>query len=149
MLLYRIVRKPYAQDLSGTGSRLFGGRWNSIGKSLTYLADSQSLAVLEVLVHIRLQAAPADHVLVTLYVPEDIIDINTDKLPSRWNDVYPPALLRKYGDDFVDDGKSLLLKVPSAVVPQQFNYLMNPAHPKMAEVKVISAEPFSFDSRLM
>ena len=149
MLLYRITRKVWAQDLTGTGSRLFGGRWNNVGRSLTYLAGSRSLAVLEVLVHIRPACIPDDYVLTTWFAPEDVTDLNIDKLPKGWNDVYPPLTLRNYGDEFLSANKHLLLKVPSAIVPQEFNYLLNPEHRKVAEVKLISVDSFSFDERLV
>jgi len=150
MVLYRITRCTYANDLSGTGARLFGGRWNSIGKPATYLASSRSLAMLEVLVHLQPLMVPDDFCMVELKVPgKSIKTITTDILPKDWKDVSPPQILTKIGDDFLKRQEHFMLKVPSAIVPEEYNYLLNPLHPDMKKVKVIKTEPFDFDSRLV
>jgi len=150
MVLYRITRCTYANDLSGTGARLFGGRWNSIGKPATYLASSRSLAMLEVLVHLQPLMVPDDFCMVELEVPgKSIKTITTDILPKDWKDVSPPQILTKIGDDFLKRQEHFMLKVPSAIVPEEYNYLLNPLHPDMKKVKVIKTEPFDFDSRLV
>ena len=150
MILYRIARCTYANDLSGTGARLFGGRWNSIGKPATYLASSCSLAMLEVLVHLQPLMVPDDFCLVEVDVPDKHIQtIATNILPNDWKDISPPQILARIGDDFLKKQDYFMLKVPSAIVPAEYNYLLNPLHPDMKKVKVIKAEPFDFDSRLV
>ncbi|MCO5945303.1 RES family NAD+ phosphorylase [Mucilaginibacter flavidus] len=150
MILYRIARCTYANDLSGTGARLFGGRWNSIGKPATYLASSCSLAMLEVLVHLQPLMVPNDFCLVEVEVPDKhILTITTDILPKDWKDVSPPQILARIGDDFLKKQEYFMLKVPSAIVPEEYNYLLNPMHPDMKKVKVINTESFDFDSRLV
>ncbi len=149
MFLYRITKSVYADDLSGTGARLYGGRWNSVGKPVVYLAGSQSLALLEVLVHLPPALVPADFVVVTFETPDDVTNINIEILPTGWNRYPEPISLRYYGDAFIAENKHLLLKVPSAVVPQEYNYLLNPRHPRASKVKIISREPFNFDRRLI
>lgn len=150
MVLYRITRRVYADDLSGTGARLYGGRWNSKGKAVVYTASSQSLALLEVLVHLTPLLIPKDYYAVEIEVPdESILSINSEYLPEDWNDLLPPATIKKIGDTFLAENKYLLLKVPSAIVPDEFNYLINVSHPLMEEVRVVKKKPFSFDERLV
>jgi len=149
MVLYRIVNCSYADDLSGMGARLYGGRWNSEGKPAIYLASSRSLAVLEVLVHLPPLMIPDNYCLVEIEVPDNsILDINIDDLPSNWNDVSPPAMLKRIGDEFLKKQDHLLMKVPSSIVPMEYNYLLNPLHPSMKKVKILKKAPFDFDKRL-
>jgi len=150
MILYRIARCPYANDLSGTGARLYGGRWSSIGKAVLYLASSSSLAVLEVLVHLQPLLVPDDYCRMEVEVPDDnILSVKINELPADWRDISPPQILTRFGDSFIKEGKYLLLKVPSSIVPTEFNYLLNPAHQDMGKVKLLNKEPFDFDSRLV
>lgn len=149
MLLYRIAKCTYINDLSGTGARLYGGRWNSIGKPVVYMASSRSLAVLEVLVHLPPALIPTDFCQVTFEVPDDVQVLNLKNLPPNWQEYPEPSILKAMGDAFIKANKHLLLKVPSAVVTQEFNYLLNPAHPAMQEVKLVERQPFNFDERLI
>ena len=150
MILYRIVKCDYADDLSGTGARLYGGRWNSEGKPALYLASSRSLALLEVLVHLPPLMIPDNYCLIEIEVPDNsITDISTKELPNNWKDISPPIALRQRGDDFLKGQKRLLMKVPSSIVPMEHNYLLNPLHPGMKKVKILKKEPFDFDQRLV
>lgn len=147
MLLYRITRKDFA-DLSGTGSRLYGGRWNSEGKAAVYLASSRSLAMLEALAHLAPTNVPDDLCLIQVEVPDDYIELDSKLLPESWERYDDQFALKQIGNAFLQKKEKLLLKVPSAIVKQEFNFLFNPLHPKAGKAKVISAEPFVFDSRL-
>ncbi len=150
MILFRLTKEAYADDLSGAGARLYGGRWNSKGKATVYMAASQSLALLEVLVHLPALIEPKNYYLVSIEVPETgIIRVDTKDLPPNWYAMQPPTIIKKIGDDFLTANKYLLLKVPSAIVPAEYNYLLNIQHPDMKKVKVISKELFSFDKRLV
>jgi len=150
MILYRIAKCNYVADLSGTGARLYGGRWNSVGRSMVYLASNRSLAVLEVLVHLSPAIFPANFCLAEFDVPlANIITLMPDELPHNWQDILSPNQLKKTGDEFLKQQKGLLLKVPSAIVPEEFNYLINPLHPDASKIKLIKQQPFSFDERLV
>jgi len=150
MVLYRIVKCNYANDLSGTGARLYGGRWNSEGKQAIYLASSQSLAVLEVLVHLPPLMVPDDYCLVEIEVPDNsVADISINDLPDNWKDISPPIAVRQTGDKFLQMQERLLMKVPSSIVPMEYNYLLNPRHPSMKKVKILKKESFDFDKRLV
>ncbi len=149
MILYRIAKCVYADDLSGTGARLYGGRWNSEGRSAIYMASSASLAVLEVLVHLPPLMIPNDYCLVEMEVPENSIStIDPEELPVNWKDISPPLALKQLGDAFLKKQDHLVLKLPSAIVPKEFNYLLNPLHKDMKKVKILQKQHFDFDERL-
>jgi RES domain-containing protein len=149
MILYRITNAKYADDLSGNGARLYGGRWNTEGKPMVYLASSRSLAVLESLAHIVATNIPDDFVLLSIEAPGDFLEVPENVLPDNWNEYPEQHILKQIGNSFLQRNEHLLLKVPSALVPEEFNYLMNPLHPKAAKVKVINKAPFNFDERLL
>jgi RES domain-containing protein len=148
MILYRIVKCVYA-DLSGMGARLYGGRWNSEGKPMVYLASSRSLAVLEALVHLSPTNIPDDYCLIIVEAPDDIEELNTDALPANWQEYPEQNTLQQTGNTFLRQKEHLMIKVPSAIVKEEHNYLLNPMHPKAKEAKIISSQPFSFDGRLL
>ncbi|BCP53050.1 hypothetical protein K32_16670 [Kaistia sp. 32K] len=139
MIAWRISRAPYA-DLSGTGARLYGGRWNSPGRTLIYAAETAALAVLEVRVHLDLtpDLLPDDYVLTGIAV--DGLAVETvDTLPEA-----PQAT----GDAWLAEARTPILRVPSFIVPESSNLLINPAHPDAAGLRVESQRPFRFDARL-
>lgn len=149
MFLYRISNARYADDLSGNGARLYGGRWNSEGRAIVYLASSRSLAILESLAHLSPTNIPVDYVILTIDVPDDFFEIDIKLLPNNWSEYPEPNILKEICNSFLQKNEFLLLKVPSAIVPQEFNYLMNPMHQKAGKVKIVSKAPFSFDERLV
>jgi len=149
MILYRITNAKYADDLSGNGARLYGGRWNSEGRAMIYLASSRSLAILESLVHLSPTNIPDDLVMLTIEVPDDFFAIDIKLLPGNWNEYPEPNILKQIGNAFLQKNEYLLLKVPSAIVPEEFNCLMNPSHPKAVKVKITNKSPFSFDERII
>lgn len=149
MILYRIVNCNFADDLSGTGARLYGGRWNSEGKPAIYLAASRSLAALEVLVHLPPLMVPDNYCLVEIEVPDNsITHVTVNQLPHNWKDISPPGALRLMGDEFLKKQAHLLMKVPSAIVTAEYNYVLNPKHGDIKRVKILSKQPFDFDERL-
>jgi RES domain-containing protein len=148
MILYRITRCNYA-DLSGTGSRLYGGRWNSDGRLMVYLASSRSLAMLESLAHLSVTNIPFEYCMMIIEAPDNFIEVGLQSLPEGWNEFPEPNSIKHFGNDFLQENKHLLLKVPSAIIPEEHNYLMNPLHPQAAKVKIISSLPFRFDPRLV
>jgi RES domain-containing protein len=150
MVLYRISNCNYAGDLSGTGARLYGGRWNSEGKSMLYTASSRALATLEVLVHLPPLLVPNNFCLTEIEVPKNsIYTLELALLPANWRNISPSVMLRQLGDEFLKKCEKLVMKVPSSIVPAEYNYLLNPLHPEASKVKVINREPFSFDERLL
>lgn len=153
MRVYRIEREKYLETtLTGTGAAMTEGyRWNSLNTYLVYTAESRALAMLEVSVHLDLsEDLPADRHYVEIEIPDDveILELGEADLPDNWN-AKPPALETQYiGDDFVLQNEAAVLKVPSAIVAREYNYLINPKHPDAKRITVISVESLIFDSRL-
>lgn len=148
---YRIVKRKYAQAaFEGEGSGLRGGRWNSAGQKCVYIADSESLAILEVLVHEE-KIATGGYALFELLIPEkDVMTLKAEELPSNWRADPVRQETREIGDRWLEENKALALALPSAVVPRESIYLLNPAH-KGFERVAGKAKPlkFEFDSRLV
>lgn len=148
MFVYRISRTRFAQDLSGEGARLYGGRWNRKGIPCLYTASSISLAVLEFSVHVSLDELPRALSLATIRIPDEFKDMKVEDLPGNWNSWPSPASVRDLGSQWLIDGKELVFRVPSTVVPRESNYIINPLHPLMKLVKLESVEDFIFDVRI-
>lgn len=146
MRVWRLMKAEHAPGLDGEGARRFGGRWNSAGRPMVYCASSLALATLEVFVHMppamRTAAKLPPLVAVALIVPDDSPGAVEDTLPTDESES------RAIGDGFLT--RDLLwLSVPSAVIRQERNLLLNPLHLAMAEVRVERQEPFSIDLRLL
>lgn len=153
MLVFRIEREKYLNSaLSGIGASLSEGfRWNSISTRIVYTAESRALAILEVSVHLDLQEdLPTDRYLITLEIPDEveILELDQMDLPLNW-DAKPPIIeTQLIGDDFVTQQTAAVLKVPSAIVPEEFNYLINPLHPDAQKIKITASKQLLFDARL-
>jgi RES domain-containing protein len=148
--VYRIAPAKYTHDLLGTGARLVGGRWNKKDIPVIYTSESISLAAMEYLVHTTLTNIPDNLQVVKLSIPDTIAvkQINISELPTGWN-LYPAQFTTiELGSNWVISGETLLLRVPSAVIPHEFNIVINPAHPDMRQVQIVTAERFNYDERL-
>ena len=150
MRVYRLSRKKYADELSGKGAAKVGGRWNSRGTELIYTAESRALAMAEVAVHLTLATMPDDFVMVEIEISEEIkiSEMQKTELPKNWNAFPYDLRTQEVGDGFVRAEESCLLKIPSAVVPGDHNFLINPKHPDFKMIKISSIEKFPFDERL-
>ena len=147
MLLYRLVRRPYAQQLDGRGGALFGGRWNSVGLPVIYAAQHRSLAVLEYRVNNPLPVP--DLTMVSIELPENSLQqFKIPDLPSNWASYSYNNPCAHLGDQWIKNQETLLLQVPSVVVPQEYNSIINPLHPQMKQVRVLDILPFMIDSRM-
>jgi RES domain-containing protein len=149
-LAYRLLRKRYqANPFDGEGSFRFGGRWSSPGQRVVYTSEHLSLAMLEYLVHLAEEEAPSDLVLATAEIPGTVSRIHLKTLPKRWREYPAPEELASIGDNFVREGKAAILVVPSAIVPTEYNWILNPAHPDFRLIVASGVQPFAFDSRLL
>jgi RES domain-containing protein len=149
MIVFRLSATIYASDLSGRGAEQAGGRWNNKGTALVYTSESRALAMLEVAVHLPLGIMARDYSLITIQLPEEpVSSIYESSLPPDWKAWPPPVSTRSIGEQFVKKADHLILKVPSALVPGEFNFLINPKHPKASALKILSIHPFVFDSRM-
>jgi RES domain-containing protein len=151
MLVYRISGQRFANDLSGTGARLNGGRWNSVGLSLLYSASYRSLALLEILVHTTNNYVPDDLMLITIEIPDTILikEILHEEISDELNRKKAQAQFQTIGDKWIKSQTSLILKVPSVIIPEEFNYLINPLHKDFHKVKIKETKLFRFDERLV
>lgn len=127
-----------------------GARWNSIGVELVYCASNRSLAMAEVAVHFTFATLPVDYVMMTIFVPEDILiqKFNQLDLPSEWNAFPHPASTQAIGDLFVAANKYCILQIPSVVTRGDYNMLINTNHPDFSKIKIITTEKFPFDRRI-
>jgi len=150
MIIFRLSKGIYAADLSGRGAEKFGGRWNSKGTAMVYCGETRALCTTEIAVHTPLGNIPLDYRLITLNVPASvsIITLERSDLRPDWNALPHAHATQVVGDAFVTDLKAAVLKVPSVVVPGEYNYLLNPAHRDFKKIKIKSTEPFDFDERL-
>lgn len=148
--VWRITTTRFAQSaFSGEGARLYGGRWNPKGWELVYTAESQSLALLELMV----QDDPlrAHYVLIPAHLPADLPQtrIDIDQLPDDWRTINARDVLQAKGLDWLADGQTAVLNVPSAVVPAERNYLLNPCHPDFARIMIGEPQSLQTDTRLL
>jgi RES domain-containing protein len=150
MIVYRLSAGKFKNDLSGKGAELAGGRWNSKGVAMLYTSSSVALCLCELAVHIPFGIVPKDYHLLTIEFPDNlaVAELKWKDLPKDWRSVPHSQSTQNIGDKFIAEGKGLVLKVPSAIVPADFNFLFNPAHKDFSKVKIRSAELFEFDSRI-
>jgi len=150
MIVFRLSKSKFADDLSGKGAEKSGGRWNSKGTAIVYTSESRALCTTEIAVHTPLGNLPLDYKLISIEIPDSIKiqEINFEDLPAEWNSLPHTHATQEIGDRFVSDGIFPVLKVPSAVVQDEFNYLVNPRHMESFKIKILEIESFDFDERL-
>ena len=150
MLVYRLLQAAYRHEpLSGQGAALYGGRWNPKGLSLLYTTESPALSLLEVLVHINPKRIPEYH-LVTLDVPDSIRSYQAVELPPEWRATgsVQPLPSRTFLLNWLREPDSLMVEVPSSIVPIMANFLINPRHSLFSSCRVVNSEFFEIDERL-
>ena len=149
--LFRISISEHISDITGTGAKIYGGRWSHAGYPVVYTSGSRSLAALEFLVHVPMALAPENLSIVEINIQENVKreSIKESQLPSSWRDYPAPEQLVNIGTNWIKSKSSLLLDIPSAVVDKEVNTLINPLHPDMKHVNVAIVEKFSFDSRFL
>ncbi len=150
MNVYRLTRKKYANELNGKGAAKFGNRWNSKGVEMVYTADSRSLAMAEVAVHLTLANLPKDFVMLEIEIPQEISisKLSETDYPDHWNSHPPRTTSQKFGDYFIQLGAYCVLRVPSAVVLGDFNFLINPNHELFKKISIVNQSDFLMDSRM-
>ena len=148
---WRITKERYSKDaFSGEGSREYGGRWNSRGRAVVYTSQHASLAILEQLVHLGLSQHLQNYVLIECSFDDKLITrINIKQLPPDWRTFPTLVSLQALGNAWYDSGSSVVLQVPSAIIPIEQNYLMNPEHTDFTKVIIGKPQKFAFDERLV
>ncbi|EFL49823.1 RES domain protein [Solidesulfovibrio fructosivorans JJ]] len=152
MIGWRVFQTRHATTaLSGEGAQKYGGRWNTKGKALVYSAATLSLAALEILVHVQdytlLAAAPYSCIRLE-FAPTLVTEVTLQGLPADWQTIEHPEC-KRIGDAWINQGQTPVLAVPSVVIPQETNYLLNPNHPDFTAILAFPPQPFSFDMRLL
>ncbi len=147
MMLFRFCKEQYYNDISGEGAKLRGGRWNSVGLPVVYTSTTISLSLLELLIYNASYDELQNNYLMKIEIPgipeDSITSINVKK---QWQkDI---GYSRFIGDSFLSTRKNIVLKVPSAIIPEEYNIIINPLHPDFKKIKIIGSSPFEFDSRL-
>ncbi len=138
-----------ANDLSGAGAKMTGGRWNSVGTPLIYSATNIALATIETVLHVRSGGLPFNRFLVRIDVPDDVwaARVVLDPLPGGWDAVPAGMTSRMKGDAWAASGSSALLLVPSVSVPDEYNVLINPLHPDVASITATTIKRWTCDPR--
>ena len=150
-IAWRIVQAHVVDSaFTGEGAHRYGGRWNSKGYAGIYTSSSISLAILEVLVHIQIYDILEEYVYIPVEFDQKLsLAWNLDDLPDNWNRDPSPQAAKQLGDFWVESRQSVILEVPSAIVPTEKNYLINPAHPDFGKLKIGKPTKFGFDTRLL
>lgn len=151
MHLYRIAQEQFADDLSGNGAKLFGGRWNSEGQAAVYAASSRALALLETLAHTPAKILQQKiYMLITINIPDAVSrdKIDWNELPAGWDAADTRPFTKNTGDGFLQGRKNLLLSVPSVLVYEENNFVINPLHADMKRLKIINKRRIFFERRV-
>ncbi|MDB5199679.1 MAG: superfamily protein [Chitinophagaceae bacterium] len=149
MIVYRLSNKEYKDDISGNGAAINGSRWNSRGIRMLYSSEFISLCILESLVHLRQNYIPANQYLLKIELPQvdRFPEISIKKIDQNWNKEV--AYTQWMGDQFIKNNAALVLKVPSAIVAEEHNFLINPLHADYKKVKIVNSELLELDKRLL
>jgi RES domain-containing protein len=149
MIVFRIADRKYKDDLSGTGAKLIGGRWNSPGLPALYTSEHASLAALEIIVHVNKPEKFKNLFLMALELPEsaETAVIDEQKLKKNWRNEFDYT--RFIGNSFLKEANSLLLSVPSALLPFENNLIINPMHADFKNIKITYSKPVDFDNRFL
>jgi RES domain-containing protein len=148
---WRITKAKHAATaFTGAGAKACGGRWNSPGTAVVYTAGSTSLAILEMLVHLQAQDLIQRYVIFEVSFDETLMTtVDPVALPKSWRRSPSPATVQQVGDEWVAEGRSAILRLPSAIVPNEWNYLLNPAHPDFAKITIGPKQQIKLDRRLV
>ena len=147
MKVYRISLRKWSKKLAASG---YAARWNSKGSFVIYTASSRALACLENVVHRSGEGLNSHFKVMIIEIPAKVKvkTISIKKLPPNWYKFESYSITQKLGDNWLEKQQSAVLKVPSSVVPKEFNYLINPNHKDFKYIKLVSTEDFKFDPRI-
>lgn len=147
MFVFRIVQAKYAKGLQASGR---AARWNPNKVAVIYTSSSQSLACLENVVHRTYLGLNHDFKALTIHIPDTIEqeEIKLADLPSDWKDFEQMPYTQILGNKWITEERTAVMKIPSSIIAQEHNYLLNPAHPEFKKIKITAVEPFVFDERI-
>ena len=147
---WRIVKRRHARTaFDGDGARRYGGRWTSAGRRAVYTSATIALATLEMLVHLDSNDLLGSYLLFEVTFADDLVQrLDLQRLPADWNGYPVPAAARALGDAWLDGGRTPVLRVPSAIVGIEFNYVLNPEQKHFRRIRIGPAQPYRIDRRL-
>ena len=149
MIVYRIGKTRYAKDLSGEGARLYGGRWNHKLTACVYASESRALALLEYTVNINIEDIPRALSISAIEIPAaQIYELEEAELPGNWKLAPAPSSTKHFGTQLLKTTGKTVLKIPSAIIMQEFNYLLNPLHSSSKSFKIVEVKDFVYDVRI-
>lgn len=151
MRVFRIAKTQYIDDLSGEGARLYGGRWNKMGDSMLYFSQNLSLSLLEIIVHVNYAGLPLEYSFLEVEIPDSSIKTiqSIDFIKPKWSTDGAGNQLQMLGSNWLKRNTDLAMRVPSAVLHQEYNILINPSHKDIGKLKIIKTEKMDFDPRLL
>ncbi len=149
MIVYRIGLYKYARELSGEGAKLNGGRWNHLRIPCIYFSENRSLAVLEYTVNSNIDIIPRALSITSLLIPDQYIQtLAIEDLPGNWQETPAPFSTKTYGTELFEESLKLAYKVPSSVMPDEFNLIVNPLHEAMQYCKILAVKDFVYNVRI-
>ncbi len=149
MVVYRIGRTKYANDLTGEGARLNGGRWNHKLTPCVYTSESRALAILEYTVNVNVDDIPRALSISTINIPEiNILEITIAELPGNWGAAPAPSSTKDFGTQLLKKAEFAIIKIPSAVLPDEYNFLLNPLPKGSSEFSIVDVQDFVYDVRI-
>jgi RES domain-containing protein len=150
MKVWRLCSSRYPQP-DGEGARQYGGRWNLPGTAIVYTSSTRALAVLEQLVHTDSDIPPINQIILSADIPDRLVieEVDEGELPPNWRDYPTPETVQAIGTAWVRKGQTAILSVPSVIISEERNYLLNPAHPDFPKIRWSRPIPFQVDPRLI
>jgi RES domain-containing protein len=149
MIIYRVGNAAYAKDLTGNGAKLNGGRWNNISVPCIYTAESRALAVLEYSVNVPLSAILRALSITTIDTGRTSIqELSISDLPGDWMVSPAPSSVKELGSQLLKNMEAAIIKIPSIIIPEEFNYILNPAHPDAKNFRIADVKDFVYDIRI-
>lgn len=149
MLVYRIGKTKYAKDITGEGARVYGARWNHIGTPCIYTSESRALALLEYTVNVNVDDIPRALSFTTFEIPDaQIHTVKTSELPGDWKQLPAPASTHDFGTTLLQAAKHLIIRLPSVIIPGEWNFIINPLHADKSAIKLLNVSDFAYDVRI-
>ena len=149
MRVYRIGRTRFANDLTGEGARLFGGRWNNKSIPCLYTSESRALALLEYTVNVNVEEIPRGLSITTFEIPDKGISIiSEESLPGNWKSSPAPTSAKDLGSQFLASLSNPVFKIPSSIIPAEYNFVLNPLHVASKNFKIVAIDDFIYDIRI-
>ena len=149
MVVYKISKTKFANDLTGEGARLYGGRWNNKLTPCIYTSETRALALLEYSVNVNIDDVPRALSCAIIEIPnKNILQLSEAALPGDWKNIPASSSTKKFGTALLIEAKNPVIKIPSAIIPEEFNYILNPRHVDSRYFKIIDIQDFVYDIRI-